>query len=235
MPSIESPVIYTRTMLEERLTRKVYPYSIVPGGAETLYEAKRAMHDPATKVNYAGIDFTKLRLVKLKRNLTGYISYRSGEKIYWTSDELTLRVGETVFTDGVHLVRGRGLNVYSPDPMLPIWPNEPTEQVFDTSMELPVIAYSFPKLPVEALELPMRPEELTPAVPVFQPASPSMRGKTGGGIWFPLTPIIPPIQRHPPSIPTSTCRHSASDEAAGFVQIETPAGRDQGCGSVVHD
>ena len=69
-----------QTMLEERLTRKVYPYSVVPGGAETLDEAKRAMHDAATKANYAAIDFTKLRLVKLKRNLTGYVSYRSGEK-----------------------------------------------------------------------------------------------------------------------------------------------------------
>src|ERR1700733_8497573 len=123
VPSIKSPVAYTSTMPEEQLTRKVYPYSIVPGGAETLDEAKRAMHDPATKANYAAIDFTKLRLVKLRRNLTGYVSYRSGEKIYWTSDELTLRMGETVFTDGVHLVRGRGLNVYSPDPMLPIGPN----------------------------------------------------------------------------------------------------------------
>ena len=88
--------------------------------------------------------------------------------------------------------------------MLPIWPNEPTEQVFDTPVELPVIAYSFPKLPVEALEVPMRPEELTPAVPILPPSSPSTRGRAPGGILFPLTPIIPPIQGHPPSIPTST-------------------------------
>ena len=70
--------------------------------------------------------------------------------------------------------------------------------MFDTPVELPVIAYSFPKLPVEALEVPMRSEELTPAVPILPQSSPSTRAKTRGGIWFPLTPIIPPIQRHPP-------------------------------------
>ena len=188
-----NPVTYQVAMVVEQVTRKVYPYSIVPGGAENLDDAKRAMNDPAVKANFAGFDFPKLRQVKLAKNLSGYVSYRWDERIYWTSKMLTLRVDETVFTDGVRLVRGRCMNPYSPVAMLPVGPNEPTEQVLDTPVEIPVISYSFPKLPVEALELPPPPESLTPSVPIFP--------QTGGGIWFPLIPTIPPIHRNVGSPP----------------------------------
>jgi hypothetical protein len=196
-PRTTPSLTYQITMVVEQVNRKVYPYSIVPGGAENLDEAKRAMSDPAVKANYAGIDFTKLRQLTLKKNLSGYVSYRWGDKIYWTSKMLTLRPGETVFTDGVNLVRGRCLNCYSPYAMLPIRPDEPTEKVLDTPVEIPVISYSFPRIPVLAPELPPPPEELTPSVPIFPPTSPATPGKSGGGIWFPLVPIIPPIHRHP--------------------------------------
>ncbi len=115
---------------------------------------------------------------------------------------LTLRAGETVFTDGVHLVRGRCLNCYSPIAMLPSRPNEPTEKILDTPVDVPVIAYSFPRLPIEIPELPPPPETLTPSVPIFPPSTPATPGKPGGGIWFPLIPIFPPIHRHP-GTPTS--------------------------------
>jgi hypothetical protein len=198
LPSSNSPVTYQTSMVVEQVTRNVYPFSIVPGGAENLDEAKRAMKDPAVRANYADVDFTNLRQVKLKKNLSGYVSYRRDEKIYWTSSQLTLRAGETVFTDGIYLVRGRCLNSYSPFPMLPIQPNEPTEQVLDTPVEIPVIAYSFLKFPIFAPELPPSPEALTPTVPIFPPAS-----SATPGVWFPLIPIIPPIHRHSPSSPTS--------------------------------
>lgn len=185
-PSAKSALIYQIAMVAEQGTRKVYPYSIVPGGAENLAEAKRAMSDPSVKSNYAGVDYNQLRQVKLTRNLSGYVSYLWGEKTYWTSNTLTLRAGEMVFTDGVHLVRGRCLNPFSAVPMQPIQKNEPTEKVLGAPVEMPVIAYSFRKLPVQAPELPPSPEELTPTVPIFPP----------GGVWFPLVPIIPPIQRH---------------------------------------
>jgi len=147
--------------------------------------------------------------VKLTTNLPGYVSYRWGEKIYWTSKKLTLRAGETVYTDGTHIVRGRCLNCYSALPMLPIRPHEPTEKALDAPVEMPVTVYSFPRLPVMEPALPMPPGELTPIVPTLPLAIASTVGKTaGGGFWFPLIPIIPPIHHHPsspppPSTPTS--------------------------------
>ena len=200
LPTSKSPVTYQSNTVVEQITRKVYPFSIVPGGVENLDEAKRAMQDRTIQANYSEVDFANLRQLKLKKDLSGYVSYRWDEKIYWTSSQVTLRAGETVFTDGVYLVRGRCLNSFSPFLMLPIRADEPTEQVLDTPVEIPVLAYSFPKPPVSAPELPLSPEALTPSVPIFPPVSPAM---PGGSVWFPLTPIIPPIQRHPPRSSTS--------------------------------
>jgi hypothetical protein len=187
-------IVYQKSFVLEEETRKVYPYSIVPGGAATLDEAKVAMGRADVRANYTNLDLANLREVKLSTALSGYVSYRYGDKIYWTAKKLTLRPGETVFTDGVHIVRGRCLNCYSAFPMLPIRPNEPTEKVLDTPVDVPVFAYKFPVLPVEAPTLPPPPEELTPRVPVLPTSTPV---KPPGGIWFPLLPIIPPIHHHP--------------------------------------
>jgi hypothetical protein len=197
---------YQRSVVLEQETRKVFPYSIVPGGARTVEEARIAMNRPDVRAIYADVDFSKLREVKLTANLLGYVSYRYDDKIYWTAKKLTLRAGETVFTDGVHMVRGRCLNCYSAIPMAPIRPHEPTEKVLDTPVDIPVFAYKFPILPVETPTLPPPPEELTPTAPILPVVTP---GRPGRGIFFPLIPIIPPIHRHhhsptgggPPVIP----------------------------------
>jgi hypothetical protein len=174
--SVKSPVIYEMTLETEQVTRKVYAYSMVPGGAVSLDEAKRGMVEPAMKASFANIDVAELRQVKLTTNLSGYVSYRSGGRIFWTSKMLTLRAGETIFTDGVHVVRGSCLNYFSLQPMSPVKENEPSEQVLDTAAEVPVVAYSFR---VDTMEL-------TPAVPIFPGAG---EGR------LPIFPIIPPIQR----------------------------------------
>src|SRR5665213_876647 len=196
-----TPVSYVTTMVVEQVKRKVYPYSIVSGGAEDLAEAKRSMSDPAIQRNYANVDLTQLKQVKLTENLSGYVSYRWGEKIYWTARKITLHAGETVFTDGKNIVRGRCLNCYSALPMQPVRPHEPTEAAFDSPLEMPATVYSFPQLPLYAPVLPAPPGELTPTVPILPAVVPSTVGKTGGGVWFPLIPIfpiIPPIHHHHP-------------------------------------
>jgi len=191
----EAPVTYETVMVTEQVKRKVYPYSIVPGGAQNLHEARLAMSDPEVKAHYASFNLAQLKQVKLTTDIKGYVSYRWGDKIYWTAKTLTLRAGETVFTDGTHIARGRCLNCYSALPMLPIRPHEPTEKVLDVPVEMPMVVYSFPRLPVFAPVLPVPPGELTPTVPVI----PAVAGTVakGGGFWFPLIPIIPPIHHHP--------------------------------------
>ena len=189
-PQVTGFVTYQIATITEQSTRKVYPYSIVPGGAETLDEARRAFAEPRFQSLCSEVDLAKLRLVKLRKNLVGYISYRVGDQIYWTSHVVTLHAGETAFTDGVYLMRGRGLNCYSPLPMLPTRTDEPAEQVLDTPNELPEISYSFAKVPVQAPHLPPRPGELAPSFPFFNAAAPA-----------PASPLIPPIRGRWPAPP----------------------------------
>jgi hypothetical protein len=199
----EPPVTYQTVMVVKQVKRKVYPYSIVPGGAENVHEAKIEMTDPAVRAHYAALGFNvdQLREEKLKTNLVGYVSYRMGDQIYWTAKKLTLRAGETVFTDGTHIARGRCLNCYSALPMSPVRPQEPTEKAMDLPTEMPVTAYEFPKVPLYAPELPIPIGELTPIAPPIAAAAGPGAGKNGG-FWFPIIPFIPPIHRHPKS-PTS--------------------------------
>jgi hypothetical protein len=192
-------------MVVKQLKRKVYPYSIVPGGAATVHEAKIDMTDPMVKAHYAGFNLDRLREEKLTTNLVGYVSYRMGDHIYWTSKKLTLRAGETVFTDGTHVARGRCLNCYSALPMSPVRPQEPTEKTMDVPTEMPVTAYEFPRVPLFAPEIPIPPGDLTPVAPPISSALGPVVPKPGGGFWFPIIPIIPPIHHHPssPSSPSS--------------------------------
>ena len=69
-------IVYRRSVVLVEETRKVYPYSIVAGGAPNVDEAKLAMHRPEVRANYANVDFAKLHEVKLATNLSGYVSYR---------------------------------------------------------------------------------------------------------------------------------------------------------------
>lgn len=192
--------MYRTVMVVKQVKRKVYPYSIVPGGAENVHEAKIDMTDPAVRAHYASLGFNlaQLREEKLTTNLVGYVSYRMGDNIYWTAKKLTLHAGETVFTDGTHIARGRCLNCYSALPMSPVRPHEPTEKMMDLPREMPVTAYEFPKVPFYAPELPIPPGELTPVAPPFTGLPGAGAGKTGG-FWFPIVPFIPPIHRHPKS------------------------------------
>jgi hypothetical protein len=202
---VPTPVAYVTTMVTTEVKRKVFPYSLVPGGAENVHEARVAMTEPANRANYTAMDLAQLKQVKLTTNLSGYVSYRWGDKIYWTKKPLTLRAGETIFTDGTHIVRGRCLNCYSALPMLPTRPKEPSAKILDTPVEMPLTVYSFPKLPLMAPELPVPPGELTPTVPALAPVLSTVGKTAGGGFWFPILPIIPPIHRHPkqPSSPGS--------------------------------
>ena len=210
----------TSVMLTED-KRRVYPYSIVPGGARTVNEARRAMRDPSVRDHYGAVNLNNLRQVTLTSDLEGYVSYRYGDKIFWTAKKLRLKAGETVFTDGQHIVRGRCLNCYSAMPMMPIRRNEPSETLLDTPVEVPLIALAFPNLPVATAP--------TLAPPVKQAAAVVAPGAGGGGAprhpvfgFFPILPIIPPIiHRHHPS-PTSGTSSTPPQPPSGPVSPPGP-------------
>jgi hypothetical protein len=172
--------------LRQMAQRPVYPYSVVAGGVKDVSELKwAAEHDPVVAKHYAGFDYDHARVVRLVLERSAYISYRIGNKLYWTRRRVKLKKGETVITDGKITARTRCANRVEEIP-----------QQANSSSEPPIVAFDQPMMPD------LGPASQTPPVP-FQsalltqpaggPAAPplSLFNPIGGGIWIPIAP--PPL------------------------------------------
>lgn len=116
--------------------RRVYPYSIVPGGVGSRAELARAvMADKVVAAHYAGFAVEKASLRTVDRARAVYVSYRKGEQVYWTAHKVRLAEGETVLSDGQNDIRGRCGNRISDTPQLPVEAKGPGEQELDTPSE----------------------------------------------------------------------------------------------------
>jgi hypothetical protein len=127
--------------------RPVFRYSIVPGGLRSASEVKLAMqNDPVVARHYAGIEPALLRSERLTAPMTAHVSYRIGDKVYWTKKKLTLNAGEKVLTDGTVTMRERCGNLISMDPLAPAMEGaEPAPPEFDMQVE--------PYIPTAGVEL----------------------------------------------------------------------------------
>ena len=170
--------------LRQLENRPVYSYSVVPGGVRDARELKWVAHnDPVVASHYAGFDYDRARVVRLVLARTAYVSYRIGNRVYWTRRRVTLKKGETVITDGKITARSRCGNRV-----------EETPQQATSSSEPPVAKFDEPMLPA------LGPGLLTPPVP-FQSAllnPPGVPGPPlnlydpfGNGTWVPIMP--PPL------------------------------------------
>ena len=101
-------------------SRKVYPFSVVPGG---IYEASevrdRMKSDPVVFAHYQGVQADKLRPLQLKEPRLAYVSYRRENRVYWTKRPVKIAAGETVWTDGKAKIRARCGNLLAESPQLP--------------------------------------------------------------------------------------------------------------------
>lgn len=106
--------------------RRLYPYSVIPGGVESPQEFRNAFaHDPQVARLYADFDFPDAHIERLTSDREVYVAYRYDNRIYWTKKRLLLRAGETVITDGKETGRTRCGNRISETPMQPVRQNEP--------------------------------------------------------------------------------------------------------------
>jgi hypothetical protein len=165
--------------------RPVYPYSVVPGGVKDAQELKwAAQHDPVVAAHYAGFDYDHARVVRLVLARTAYVSYRIGNKVYWTRKRVKLKKGETVITDGKMTARTRCANRVEEVPLAATSRAEPPV----SAMEAPILpagtAMSNPPLPFESALL------TRPTTPGVGPSLPlSLYDPLTNGSW---TPIMPP-------------------------------------------
>ena len=191
--------------------RPVYPYSVVPGGVADAKELKWvAEHDPIVAAHYAGFDYDHARVVRLTLNRTAYVSYRIGNRVYWTRRRLTLHKGEKVITDGRITARGRCANRVEELPQQAAAPVEPPAVKFDEPM-MPAIgtATQTPPVPFQSALL------NRPSGPGAGPLGPlTLYDPIGGGAWTPISP---------PPLPSSVC---GPGKKKGTVQSGCCAGEE---------
>ena len=176
------------------LRQAIYPYSVVPGGihsSERLREA--ASRDHVVGLHYSHFNLATIRLARLKTAQSVYVSYRIGNRIYWTSRKLKLAKDEEVITDGVYYARARCGNRISSTPKAPTWVLEPPPERFESPIETQIA-----ELPRFSTEPPVLvPNEPVPPVfiPGGTPSSPS------GFVPPPPIFILPPRGPNPPARP----------------------------------
>jgi len=184
--ALEAQMEVQQEVLRSMEARPVYPYSVVPGGVRDAQELKWAVeHDPVVAAHYAGFDYEHARLVRLVLARTVYVSYRIGNKIYWSRHRITLKKGETVLTDGSIIARTRCANRVEVVPQQATSSSEPPAVRFDQPA-MPSLGTATSSLPVPfQSSLLSNPPGMGPTLPL------STFSPFGTGIWVPISP--PPL------------------------------------------
>lgn len=115
----------------------VYPYSVVPGGVHSQDAlADVIARDPIVRDHYAaaGVDVPRMKVVTVAEPRRAYVSYRIGEKVYWTRKPIAIHAGEQILTDGTTQIRTRCGNCISATPQEPTSPDEPPASEFDRAL-----------------------------------------------------------------------------------------------------
>ena len=175
-------------ILRDIESRKIYPYSVVPGGVRTVRELKLAAeHDPVVRAHYAGFDYEHARVVKLLLARSAYVSYRIGNKVYWTRRRVRLKKGETVITDGKITARTRCANRVEEVPQQATSKAEPPAGQFEDPVQPEFgTAMQAPPVPFQSALLNRNP------VPGLGPAPPlSSLSPIDNGGWLRIYP--PPL------------------------------------------
>jgi hypothetical protein len=138
LPWIGSPVARSTAPVPvpiSRPTRPVYRHSVIPGGALNQRELREAVRlDAVVAEHYRDFDVTRAHLVRIEAPLAMHVSYRLGDKVYWTKEKVWLRPGETLLSDGVNLCRGRCGNRVAAVPLGRTSPVEPAPEVLDETL-----------------------------------------------------------------------------------------------------
>lgn len=129
-------VLRTAAQVETKKTRRVYPYSIVPGGVLDRKELTHAVAvDQVVAAHYAAFEASKTTVRTVDKPRAVYVSYRKGDKVFWTAKRLQLAKGETLLSDGQNEIRTRCGNRISDVPQLPVEAKGPSEEELDSSVE----------------------------------------------------------------------------------------------------
>ena len=94
--------------------RPVFNGSVVPGGVYSPDELRAAIERDAVVANhYREARLDEMSVVTLTSGRAAYVSFRRGDRVYWTRARVWLEAGETVLTDGTTTIRARCGNCVS--------------------------------------------------------------------------------------------------------------------------
>jgi hypothetical protein len=169
--------------------RPLYPYSVIPGGAASPQELKTAvLHDPVVAAHYADFNLENTHVVRQDADRPMYVSYRLGDRVFWTTKTLVIHKGEKLISDGAHEARTRCGNRVSATPVAPVSPEQPPADVL-AAPEAPILfAGNYP---------PSRGFPLIPPVGGGPGTAGTPGSPPGGGI------IPPPVYPIVGGVPTS--------------------------------
>lgn len=177
--------------------RRIYPYSVIPGGAQDAQELmSRVSSDRIVAGHFSDFKIGRARVVELRAAKSVYVSYRMGNRVFWTRKRLRLAKGEKLITDGTNYARTRCGNRISETPQAETSPREPPARVLNP--------------PEDPVNVPI-PGELTPPSWSTPPdlVIPDAGVKTkppipfvpvGDGVFFPIPPVIPLSGGTPPVV-----------------------------------
>jgi hypothetical protein len=207
----------------------VYPYSVIPGGVRSAKKLQSALrHDAVAAAHYRDFRTQSARVIRVPRDRRVYLSYRVGERIYWTRKKATLHAGETLLTDGIHLARTRCGNRISEVPAEPTAASEPPAEVLNS----PIVPAA-PETPTDSLAPgPIWFDNPTPMLFAFN-STPQPSGPGGGGPYLPPTPIAtccsgspgptprvpPPTNPLPQPLPVPPTPSTAAPEPRTLVML----------------
>ncbi|HEU4373436.1 MAG TPA: PEP-CTERM sorting domain-containing protein, partial [Telluria sp.] len=196
-----------------RPAKVVYRNSVLPGGVGSSAELRFALaHDPVAAAHYAGFNVAAARKVQVERSRMAHVSYRIGDKIYWTRKPVRLALGETLLSDGEHLVRGRCGNRIADEPQGPVLQNEPAPEVLE-------MAY------VSAEPLIDEPSDLAPSADLAAATAPAdARQATRPRSTSPFAPALDPAVQSPPVTyaPTRILAFNATPGTGGPARAPLP-------------
>jgi hypothetical protein len=136
-PAVLRTAAQVEAQEQGKKTRRVYPYSIVPGGLADRRELQRAVvMDKVVAEHYAAFETGKATVKTVDKPRAVYVSYRKGDQVFWTSKKLQLAQGETLLSDGQNEIRTRCGNRISDVPRLPVEAKGPTEEELDAAVDV---------------------------------------------------------------------------------------------------
>ncbi len=170
---------------KSRPGRRVYPYSVIPGGVSDARELREmAARDYVIARHFANFQYRQARLIRARAARAVYMSYRMRDRIFWTHKKVLLPAGELLLTDGTITARARCGNQISGEVQSEVASEEPSEDVLDQ----PVAEL----MPIDRV-LPFRSALNRPNLPGAQAQPPSAPRLFSGGFMFPYAPFSPPI------------------------------------------